>query len=574
MKFTSRSLLLFGAFALAVLPLGCSDSDSPTGVGNVDTTAPTVLSVTPGQSDTGVGLSDNLVIVFNEAMSPATTVANVTLSAGTVSALNWTSSTTLQVSHSAWANGVNVSASLSTAFQDTSANALAAPYAWDFWTVTSAPEVLDSSLPEGATDVSRNATITFLFSEPMNLASLDAATTLTNNGVVPKAGQGFQWTEGDGSAAVLSFNPILDANTSYRVDVASVALTQSGTQLGTAFQLNFVTGTTSDTTPPNLVSIVPASGSTIPASTSSIVFTFDEAIDPNNFDPSMVSAQLEELLAEMQTDPAWSEDGTQLTVALPTPLPAGLPIAVRFDAYQDLAGNIQTTPIDYRVDVAGTPDFWPFVNNREQVWFESWYRTPNQGEPSGGSGQQFLRYEQQGGGTFRVVGYDDFQFSMPNGYEEYRPMSSAVQLVAFGDYDMQTLSTTTLSPAVEYQRIPFTAQSWSGTTTASSPDGNASISYTVTVVGQEDVYYGGYFKEGHAKIPDGPGLVWVDCWKAALEYQMIDPISESVVSSGVDSLWFAPVTGMIQRKSFESGEEGTNESIEVYVGPPSVVTKQ
>ncbi len=270
------------ACILTLVIASCGGSDGPTGVGS-DTTAPVVLSVNPSQDDTGVAPAAAIEITFNEAMTATTDSSVILLSDGSATSLSWSSPTQLVVQHSPWPAGTHVSVTLGTALTDLAGNGLAAPYLWDFWTQTASPQVLESTVAEGATNVGRNTAIGFLFSEEMNLFSLDSATTLTNNGVVPKAGLGFQWVSGEGTWVNLVFSPALDANTSYTLDIAATAQTNSGTPLGTAFQLNFVTGTETDTTPPTLVSIVPANGSVISPTTTTIVMTFDEAIDPNAF---------------------------------------------------------------------------------------------------------------------------------------------------------------------------------------------------------------------------------------------------------------------------------------------------
>jgi methionine-rich copper-binding protein CopC len=417
---------------------------------------------------------------------------------------------------------------------------------------------------DGATGVVPNGSITFLFSSQMNLSSLDAATTITDNGALPKSVPAGSWSQGDGTHAVLSFNPALNPNHSYTIDIAATAQTQQGTALGAAFQLNFSTGS-ADQTPPNLISITPADGSTIPANTSSIVMTFDEAIQQDHFDPSMLSAQFQLLIAVNQIDPVWSGDGTQLTVPLPTPLPAGLPIVVRFDSYQDLAGNVQTTPIEYRVDVAGTPSYWPEIGGELQAWFESWTDQPTGGQPNSGTGTLYRRYVDAGGDNFDMEDYSDYAATMHESTDHYRMTSNAVRLLGFTDYNDGTSSTTTLDPSVEYMRLPVKVETWSGSTSATSTEGTATINYTVHVIGKEDLSAS---EPNKIPIPQ-PSVAWVDTWKSTLEYEFV--VGGETFQSGVDTLWFAPAAGFVQRSSHETSADGVYDSFEKYFGPANLL---
>ncbi len=259
-------------------------------------------------------------------------------------------------------------------------------------------------------------------------------------------------------------------------------------------------------------------------------------------------------------DAVWSNGGTQLTVPLPSPLPAGLPIVVVFDSFVDLAGNVQTGGIDYRVDVAGTPDPWPFVDNNMSQWWENWTEAPIGGPMTFGNDLFFLRYEGQSDGTFRVARYEDSSFSTLFGYDIYRPLADRVELSGMAEVDLGVLTTTTITPAAIYQKLPFQAQSWSGTATLSDPTMTANVSYTVTVIGQEDLV------DPPAKTATSLTPVWTDAWKTALDYRLTDPSTGQIVISGTDSLWFAPTVGLVRMKSHESGPDGSRDSAQYFIG--------
>lgn len=547
----------------SLLLFACSDDDDPAGPTG-DTAAPTVQAVSPSPDGTNVGVDQAIVVTFSEPMDPASATGNVTISAGTVTSVDWTDSRNLSVSHSPWAQGVNVEATVGAALADTAGNTLGGDFTWDFWTETAAPAVLEASVPDGATGVNRNVAITFLFSESMNLFSLNSATTVNS---VTKASIPFQWFDGEETAAVLRFDETLPAETLIDVDIAASAQTIQGTPLGQSFAFSFTTGTDADTDPPNLVSVVPANGSTISPNTSQIVMTFDEPIDPERFSPSRLGAQFEMWIASTESSILWSEDGTVLTVPLTTPMPDGLPIAVTFDTYYDMAGNQQTTPIDYRVDVTGAPDFFPFVDGRTEYWVEEWMFTPLEGPPESDFGEYVIRWEEQPGGEFDRSSYPNIGFQAREDWETYERFSDRVEFLGFSESEGQTAVFVPFTMPVLYARLPFAVQSWTRTTQATAPDGTFDVDYTMSYVGQEDLRADVF---GPIKLGEPPveaGGFWIDAFKAVLEYELSDPESGSVFTTGADTLWFAPTVGLVRSSSLEvEPEVGTSNSIANFFG--------
>lgn len=548
-----------------LLVVGCSDDDDPAGPTG-DTTAPIILNVDPGPDDTGILVDEDITVTFNEAMDPSTATGNVTLSTGSISNLSWTDDENLVISHTDWAEGVEVEVTVGAALADTSGNTLVADFVWDFWTRTASPTVLETSVEDGAMDVSRTVAIEFLFSEPMNLGSLQSSTTVNSLGALMKAPLDFQWFEGDGSKAILRFDEILPASTEIDVSIAASAQTQQGTTLGAPVQFSFTTGTEADTTPPNLVSIVPPSGSIVDPNTTQLVMTFDEPIDPERFEPSMISAQLELAIVPDERAIQWSENGTVLTVPLITPLPAGLPMAVEFASYFDMAGNEQTTPIVYRSDVSGTPDFIPFVDGQTGVWFEEWFENPVEGPSDSGSNEFLVRWEDQGGGEFDRSEYSDPSFEQRWGWETYRRLSDRVDFLGFGEFDEGSSFFVPFSTPVEYARLPFTVDDWAGSTQATTPDGTIDIAYTIEYVGQDDLIAGGFGPMKLAPAAREPQVFWTDSFQAVLEYTFTDAESSAVLATGSQTMWFAPTVGMVQMSSTETDDQGTYGSTEFFVG--------
>ena len=171
------SLSLATILALFMLVSCGGDDDGPSGPGG-DTNAPKVVSGSPDQDATGVGLDDVITVVFDEDMDEASADGNVALSSGTVSTTTWSDARTLVVTHSNWVEGANIEVTLGTGIKDLAGNGLAAPHVWDFWTMSSVPSLLRTIPEDGATGVAPAIRVGLLFSEQMDIPSLSAATTV------------------------------------------------------------------------------------------------------------------------------------------------------------------------------------------------------------------------------------------------------------------------------------------------------------------------------------------------------------------------------------------------------------
>ncbi|MFH1845372.1 MAG: Ig-like domain-containing protein, partial [bacterium] len=159
-------ILLSLLFILASYPFLTSSSceSDPTGPGNGDTDAPFVVQVSPIQNDTDVAVDATVTITFNEAMAAGSAAGHVTVSPGPVGALTWSDNKTLQVAHTNWPTGTQVTVTAGTGLTDAAGNGLAAAFAWSFWTATDAV-ILQNTMPvNGATGVPINSTVWLQFS--------------------------------------------------------------------------------------------------------------------------------------------------------------------------------------------------------------------------------------------------------------------------------------------------------------------------------------------------------------------------------------------------------------------------
>ena len=554
----SSPLRMFLVLALALGFLNaCSDDDGGTGPGGGDTLAPFVLSTTPQADETQVAVDASLRVTFNEAMDPATVIpANVTLTPGGVDSLLLVEDEILEIAHPDWPEGTEVTLTVGAGLTDTAGNGLESPFTLRFWTTSSAVELLATIPSDGATDVNRSEPVQLLFSRSMDLTSLQTAISVTGAGLADPIP--FTVEDGDNGWVRIRFADPLPASTAITVDISTAAQANGGQPLAAAASFTFTTGTATDTTAPTIVSVEPTGSGSISPDTPFLRFTFSEAIDPDTFSPAMISAQLLLLMEYHQIEPVFSSDGTVMTVPLPTPLPPGLRLVARFESYSDLAGNVQTSPYELDLTVSGTPDPWPFVDGAWWSYFIEWTEGDAGGVTANGTSVRVDRFEAQAGGDFRLVEYPGVDFTVASeGWRVFRRSPSTIVFTGFREVDGPEVTDIDLVPDVTWLRLPVSAQSWNGQTSATVGGATQTIDYIITIGGPEDRVLGSGMGSTRAWIRKGVAtqIVWVDAWKQELQYQF----SSGGINgdSGTDTTWFVAGLGPIQASSREDSPDGT-----------------
>jgi hypothetical protein len=540
---------------------GCSNSSTGPSTTPV---ALHVVTVQPSDLDASVDPMQPVRVTFDQPLDATQDLSGlIGLGSATVTQVNRPANDVIEVEHTSWTQGEQVMVTLDAGIKSASGGTLGTAYSWSFWTQTSSVLFLSSLPADQATGVNTNSQLTLLFSTRMNVSSLTSEISVQQ--VLPNPPGGlvdlaFQVASGQDNWITLSFNPPLPANATIRVTIPVTAQADDGRTLTTQAVIEFETGATGDTTAPSLLSMEPANGSTIPPTTSFIRFTFDEPIDPNDFDPSVIGAQLLLLVNSSNQQPQWSENFTVFTVPLPTPMPSGLPLRATFDHFTDMAGNSNTQGLDLSLTVSGDVDYYPFVDGFKFM-FQS-IRYYDQG--SGQMGPEFYgTYEslrRENSTTWDRVSYDD-AFQTENGWDILSRTGSAIKLMGFTEYDAGVLLETTLNPPVDWLKLPLSAQSWSGTTTASNDSATVQINYAAQLVGQEDLPLAPSFTlKQQRSWPNSSKrivlqqILWYDCWKWTLDFAMMDGMD--TVQSGADTLWYAPGIGKVWERDREEDASG------------------
>jgi len=541
-------LILLAATAL----LASCSSDDTTSPPVEDTTAPLVVQVTPVQGDTDVDLDETVRITFNEDMAAASASGAIALSHGVITDLDWIDGQTLEIDHSDWPEGTEVTVTAGTALTDAAGNALAAAFAWSFWTHTSDVILLNTLPAADAVDVPLNTQVWLEFSQYMNGATLPGAITVTS----PDKATHAYTLDGEEESWTLTFDADLPASTAITVTITTDAQGQYGTPLAAETSFGFTTGDVVDNTPPQLLSIEPSDGSTIPTDTSYIRMTFDEPINDDSLQPSMVSGQLILSMHDGEDAGVWSEGNTVMTVALNPPLTPGAILAVEFDSFADVNGNVQTDNVEWSVTVAGTAEFFPVIDTYIMYYRGSW--SDAVGKDMGWI-EAATKYVLQGGGEFRR--YEAENHSSPykdseipfEDYDRMKLTSSAVQFLGFYEVvepeDKAADTDITFVPAIDWLRFPVTAETWSGTSTFSPVplEGPTQVEYVVTV---DPLVYDVESGIMDDKQGDSPTYLWLGCRKVTIEFTLTDGFD--VYQEGEDVFWYCPGMGPVRKESRET----------------------
>ncbi len=227
----------------------------------VDTTPPTVTLTIPASGAVGVPTNQRIIATFNEAMDPATITAAGTFTvkvagaggAAVAGTVKWAGSQATFIPTANLAPSTQFTATITSAAQDLSGNALGAgtvPNPWSFTTgagpnVTQ-PTITLTSPANADTNVTLNKVVSATFSAPMDPATITAQGTYT----LAVAGTGGAAIAGnvayDSVSNVATFTPAanLTASTQYTATITNAAQDTTGNALASGTKPNPWTFTT------------------------------------------------------------------------------------------------------------------------------------------------------------------------------------------------------------------------------------------------------------------------------------------------------------------------------------------
>lgn len=278
-----------------------------------DTTRPVIRYTSPDDGETDINVNANLVIVFSEPMNTISVEAAIIITGVTPTGFSWSGDTTVTVILPVLAYSTSYLVNITDAAADLAGNTIFEPYLVLFHTEappgvdTTRPYVILSLPTDGATDVSVTTTITIVFSEPMNNASVEADILVATGTIT-----GFTWTDNNTKVEVTL--QALDYSTSYGVTVGDTATDLAGNPLypwAVSFQTEAEPAV--DTTPPEVILTYPDDGdSDIPMvdGTIMIVVVFSEPMDETSVETAT------DISAGTIHDFHWNADSSAVTIEL------------------------------------------------------------------------------------------------------------------------------------------------------------------------------------------------------------------------------------------------------------------
>jgi hypothetical protein len=254
-----------------------------------DTTAPTVSSIVPSDTATGVARNSTVIAIFSKTMDASTiSTSTFTLKQGTTvvpGVVSYLGTTAIFTPASSLAVSAVYTATVTTGVTDLSGNALAVAKTWSFTTGTAtdttAPTVSSISPLDAATGVTLNSTVNAIFSKAMSATTINASNFTLMQGPTAVAG-----TVTYAGTTTARFTPAsnLVPSTVYTATITTGVKDLAGNALAANKVWSFTTGTTTAAGPApvllgtagNFVILAKTAVSTVPTS----VITGDVGVSP------------------------------------------------------------------------------------------------------------------------------------------------------------------------------------------------------------------------------------------------------------------------------------------------------
>jgi len=256
-----------------------------------DTTPPTVSATSPVRNATGVAVNSGIAATFSEAMDAATiTTATFSVSDGGSNvngAVSYSGTTATFMPSGSLSSSTTYTATITKVVTDVAGNAMTANYIWSFTTGgaspdTTPPTVSATSPVNNETNVKVESVMAVTFSEAMDPNSIKTSTLLVNDGNNNIEGT----VSYAGTMATFTPSGNLNYSTPYTATITTGVKDAAGNAMLTDYTWNFMTGVTSDITPPTVSVTSPVNNETNVEVERVITVTFSEAMDPDSIKTS------------------------------------------------------------------------------------------------------------------------------------------------------------------------------------------------------------------------------------------------------------------------------------------------
>jgi YD repeat-containing protein len=328
-----------------------SSSFSFTTAATVDTTPPTVTSVTPANNSTSLGLNTVVTLTFSKSLNPTTVNnnnfgvfngsnrlgANISLSGDY---------TQVFVTPNGLTGNSTITVTATNGVQDLSGNALVSSTAFpnlqmQFTTIpaanTSRPSVI-AFRPggNGATNVPVTAPINLYFNMPMDPSSTTSALQVSQNGALITGSVVL-----DSSGTILTFTPSspFAAGALIQVFEQSSALSAIGNALN-SYSAQFITATDLTTVPPVVTGNIPTNGASNVTLNAIIEIAFSKPIDPNTLTSATAQPAVSPCTASTSNVSLCFQTNGQL---VPATVTLRAPNVIRITP----SANLSTSPANY-----------------------------------------------------------------------------------------------------------------------------------------------------------------------------------------------------------------------------------
>lgn len=312
-----------------------------------DTTPPQVSNVSPVNGATNVAVNESITANFSEDMAPESFDGSTFV----------VSDGTSYISGSISVNGASVvfvpdsdlldetvyTATITTTAMDLAGNPIAGAYVWTFTTGQdldlTPPEITGHSPLADELDVPVNSSITVVFSEPVDTATVTASTFLLSDGADNIQGT----VSAIDQTATFTPNAAMAWEANYTATVTSGVQDLAGNALTADYTWSFTTGAEPDTTAPEITSVQPANNATDVSPDTAVSVYFSEEMDPASITTASLTVSLDGVAISGTV--LYQNGQATFTPAGSLGYSSVYTIAVTVDA-QDLAGNPLQSPYE------------------------------------------------------------------------------------------------------------------------------------------------------------------------------------------------------------------------------------